>query len=222
MGLLYLFRHGETDLTQGCYCGSSDPPLSAQGQVQAARIGEFLRDKRIAAIYASPLLRAVQTAEPSAAALALEIRTVEAVREVDFGEWEELSFAEVRERYREQWRRREADLYAVAPPGGESYRDLFARVVPAFHDLLARHADEMIAVFGHKSVNRIFLASALNMPVAHYRRIGQDPGAVNMISAHDGRIEILTINERCHFGVSAGDAARGVNESSAARGRGIG
>ena len=209
MATLFLFRHGETDLTHGRYCGSLDPPLNEKGRNQAERVAEFLRHQGIGAIYASPMLRAVQTAEPSARGLGLEIRVLEALREVSFGEWEGLTFAEARERYPDDWRSRDADPYFVPPPGGETYRELAARVLPAFYQLIERHRDdETIAVFAHKSVNRVLLTNVLKMPVAYYRRIELDPGALTIVRSLDAGLEVLAVNECCHLGLSAGDRAR--------------
>lgn len=218
MGLLYLFRHGETDLIEGRYCGSGNPPLNKCGREQAARIAEFLRSKPISAIYASPMLRAVQTAEPSARVLATEITTVAALREVDFGEWEGLTFAQARARDPEIWRRREADPLAVAAPGGEPYCDLVARSTPAFDELRARHRNEDIAVFAHKSVNRFFIARLLLMPLPHFRRIGQEPAAVTIIKSRGDSVTVLTINERCHLGLSGGDLCRVLSGAPGATG----
>ena len=212
MSTIFLFRHGETDMTHGRYCGSSDPPLNERGRQQAECIRDFLRSESIAAIYSSPLRRATQTAEPSARALGLEIIPVVALREADFGEWEGLTFEEARRRYPAQWCAREADPYSVAPPGGESYRDLLARIVPAFDDLLVRHGDATIAVFAHRSVNRLFMTRVFTMPVAHYRRIQCDPAALSIVRSHNGRVEILKINERCHLGMTAGDIARALSK----------
>ena len=218
MGLLFLFRHAETELTQGRYCGSGDPPLSERGRDQAARIAELLRRRPIAAIYSSPQGRAVQTAEPSGQALDLEVRTVEHLREIDFGAWEGLSFEAAREHYPEAWRARQADPYSAAAPGGETYRDLAARVIPAFDDLLVRHCDNFIAVFGHQSVNRVFLAYLLGIPVAYYRRIGQEPGAVSVVKSGASGVEVLTVNERCHLGFSGGDLCRALSGAQVAEG----
>jgi broad specificity phosphatase PhoE len=216
MSTIFLFRHGETDMTHGRYCGSSDPPLNERGREQAERICDLLRSETIAAIYASPLRRALETAEPSARALGLEIIPVSALREADFGAWEGMTFDEVRRLYPAQWSAREADPYSVAPPGGESYRDLLARIEPAFEDLLGSHGDATIAVFAHRSVNRLFMTRVFSMPVAHYRRIQCDPAALTVIKSHNERVEILKINERCHLGATAGDIARGLSDNAEA------
>jgi broad specificity phosphatase PhoE len=160
----------------------------------------------------------MQTAEPSGQALDLEVRTVEDLREIDFGAWEGLSFEAAREHYPEAWQARQADPYSAAPPGGESCRDLAARVLPAFEELVTRHRGDDIAVFAHESVNRVFLAHLLSMPAAYYRRIGQEPGAVSVIKSRDGSVEVLTINGRCHLGFSGGDLCRALSGGEAAEG----
>lgn len=209
MGLVLLLRHGETDMTQGRYCGSSDPPLNARGREQAARIANLLRRKSLAAIYSSPLLRALQTAEPTAHALGLQVRVIDALREINFGRWEGLTFADARRRYPAEWQQRQADPYAVAPPDGENYRDLVARVLPAFEELFARHPNDDFAVFGHKSVNRVLVACILEMPIAYYRRIELAPGALTVLRLRNGRRELLALNDCCHLGARPGQWPRG-------------
>ncbi|UCH35451.1 MAG: histidine phosphatase family protein [Armatimonadota bacterium] len=208
MGTLFLFRHGETDLSAGHYCGATDPPLNEHGRRQAAGVRDYLRGQSVAAIYASPMRRAVETAEPAADALGLETCTIPALREVDFGEWEGRGLDEVRERYPELWQRRQEDPFSVTPPGGERYSDLAARVLPAFDELIADHQEDAIVVVAHMSVNRIFLAHVLHMPMEYLRRIGQDTAALSLIALDGERIEILTMNERCHLAGPASDPTR--------------
>jgi broad specificity phosphatase PhoE len=208
MGIILLFRHGETDLTLGRYCGSTDPPLNERGREQADQVAALLREHQPAAVYSSPLRRAAETAEPAANALGLRVQTIDALREIDFGEWEGLTFAEARERDAAHWARRQDDPYGVSPPRGETYRELVARVLPAFRDLFERHAGDTVAVFAHKSVIRVLVTDVLSMPVSYYRRIELDPGALCIVRAHDGHREVLSVNECCHLGVSAGDRAR--------------
>ncbi|HML12664.1 MAG TPA: histidine phosphatase family protein [Xanthobacteraceae bacterium] len=138
--LIYYVRHGETDWNvEGRLQGWHDPVLNAHGRRQAAVCADILRDLierdgRSPADYgyvASPLQRARQTAEIMRAALGLapadygvDLR----LREIGFGEWEGLTFREIRSRAPQALAARERDKWAFVPPGGESYAQVALRM----------------------------------------------------------------------------------------------
>ena len=143
---LHLIRHGETDWNRdGRIQGHSDPPLSAAGREQAQALAERLAAEPIGALWASDLRRAVETAEPLAARLGLEIRTSPALCERDFGVNEGRVAAEVA-----------AELGTVAGtawhgpddrhPQGESKREVYERVAAFLDLLLAESRAEEIAL----------------------------------------------------------------------------
>src|ERR1700689_5961222 len=95
-----LLRHGQTPMSvQKRYAGRSDIPLTEVGLQQAAAAAKRLASAGIDVIVASPLLRAGQTAGEVAAATGAPGGTEDGFRETDFGAWEGLTFAEVRERW---------------------------------------------------------------------------------------------------------------------------
>ncbi len=97
---LVLVRHGETDWNaEHRFQGHADPPLNDRGRAQAHALADELRGTPFDAAYTSPLRRAAETAEILAVELQLPVRPVEALREIDVGEWQGLTRAEVRERY---------------------------------------------------------------------------------------------------------------------------
>ena len=138
--LLYYIRHGETDWNvEGRLQGWHDPALNAVGRRQAAVCGDILRDliKRdghTPADYgyvASPLQRARQTAEIMRAALGLDpgdYRVDPRLREIGFGEWEGLTFRDVRSRAPQALAERERNKWSFVPPGGESYAHVAVRM----------------------------------------------------------------------------------------------
>src|ERR1017187_7462065 len=139
-----LLRHGQTPMSvQKRYAGVSDVPLTDTGVSQAAAAAHRLASAGIDAIVASPLLRAVQTAEEVAAAAGVPVMTDEGFRETDFGAWEGLTFAEVRERWPAEVTSWLADP-AVAPPGGESFTEVSERVIAALHRVLAERERQTV------------------------------------------------------------------------------
>lgn len=146
-------RHGETAWNKDARIqGQLDIPLNDTGLWQAERTADALRGEPIAAVYASDLLRAAQTAQAIADAQQLTLRRMPELRERHFGDcqgcrWTDLEVE--RPDITDAWRRRVPDF---APPGGESLLDLRARVENAFHSLGERHAGEQIVVVAHGGV----------------------------------------------------------------------
>jgi probable phosphoglycerate mutase len=157
MALIYLLRHGQTSFNaEGRIQGSIDVPLNARGRAQAQRNGsvlnELIGDKQRFDFIASPLLRTRQTMEIVRTAMSLEpeaYRTDDRLQEIRFGAWGGMTMAEIAERDSENYRRREADLWNVAPPEGECFRDLYARVM----DWLAGVTSDSVVV-AHGGTNR--------------------------------------------------------------------
>ncbi len=203
MGIVWLVRHGETAFGEGepRYCGSSDVPLTSRGVAQAEAIAKALATRSLAALYITDLCRTAQTAAPLARCTGLAPVICVALREVDYGEWEGRTYAEVADQWPELYPRWKAAPDAVAPPGGETFAQLAARILPAFTALAQRHAGEEIAIIAHKSVNRTLLCCLLELPVSRYTRIHQEPGAINRILVEPHRTVVTGVNDLCHLRV---------------------
>ena len=171
--VIYFIRHGETDWNAAHRLqGSRDRPLSAVGREQASRCGDLLRDLlardgRAAAeldYVSSPLLRARASMELVRIGLGLDpsgYRTDERLTEIAFGEWEGLTFADLKSRAADLLARREQDPWHFVPPGGESYVQLLARV-SAWHASLTRDA----VVTSHLNTGRALMAHLRIAPLA--------------------------------------------------------
>jgi probable phosphoglycerate mutase len=169
MPVVYYVRHGRTDwnLAQRLQ-GRCDVPLNAAGCAQAARCGEILRDllaadgRAPAALdyVSSPLQRARRTMEIARTALGLEphgYAVDERLTELDFGEWDGLTYADVLARDKDVIARREADKWAFLPPGGESYAQLALRVGDWYRALprdavVAAHGGTARALMAHLAI----------------------------------------------------------------------
>ena len=123
------------------------------------------------AVYASTLQRAWRTADLIAASHDLSVTRLGAWNEVNYGEWEGLGESEIAEKYGELWRARVADPWQIAPPGGESYQMLWARLAPAWAQILEKHKGQSIAVVGHNGSLRVLLCQLLGAPPANARRL---------------------------------------------------
>ena len=141
-------RHGHTDLNALHEVhGRIDDPLDERGLAQAAALGQLFEGFPLSAVYASPLQRAVQTAEPVAAATGLTVVADPDLMDRDYGPWTGHVKAEV-----------EAEFGAVDnAPGVEPWDSFSERVTAAFLVLATRHAGEMVAVTAHDAVNQAVL-----------------------------------------------------------------
>src|SRR5918999_1946555 len=145
---ILLARHGETDWNrEDRFQGHADPPLNELGRQQARELAESLADSGVAAVYASPLARASETAKIVAEVLGLPVETRTALREVDVGSWQGLTRDQVETRYPDDFRR-----WLHAGEGwsdGESYDELGRRGVADLLVLAAKHPGERILVVTH-------------------------------------------------------------------------
>jgi alpha-ribazole phosphatase len=158
MSDILFIRHAETDMA-GTFCGHSDPDLNARGHRQTFDLIDRLRPKNIGTVYTSDLRRAQTTAEAIASTFGIECRLRRALREINFGEWEGLTWKEIEQRdeaYARQWM---AEHPLLPAPEGEAFRDFEQRVLKEVAFLSTKAAEQDIAVVTHAGVLRTVLCS---------------------------------------------------------------
>jgi len=199
---LFLVRHGATVLTaEDRFAGSTNVLLSDEGREQARRLGERLHGEAIAAVYASPLTRTMETARLLAEPHRLSIQPVEALREIDHGRWEERTRAEVEKLYPEEYTSWEADPYTFAPEGGETGLSVTARALPAILSIVSAHPGHTVLVVSHKATIRLLLSSLLGFDPRTYRdRLDQSPACLNVLDFKEpGRARLTLFNDISHY-----------------------
>ena len=187
-----LVRHGET---------ASNVPLNetglAQAQAVAARIAQGWHP---AALYASPIKRAMQTAQIIGERCQLTPIPYQGIIDIDFGQWTGLPFDEVKQRWPE-----ELDNWIAHPgethiPGGESLAEMHLRARQALRELSVRHSGQTIILVGHTVINRVLIMETVDIPDDCFWYIGQDTCALNLIRAEiNGRYSLLSLNDTCHL-----------------------
>lgn len=195
-----LLRHGQTPMSvQKRYAGLSDVPLTGTGVDQAAAAAKRLASASIGAIVSSPLRRAVRTAEEVVAVTGVPMVTDEGFRETDFGAWDGLTFAEVRERWPAEMASWLANP-AVAPPGGESFADVSMRVTEALQRVLTSHARQNVLIVSHVTPIKTLVAAALLAPPAALYRMHLDLAALCEIDWYaDGPAVLRSFNDTAHL-----------------------
>lgn len=179
MRQLTLVRHGVTDWnTSGRFQGHSDVPLSAAGRAQAAALANHLQDRtsKVDLVYASPLLRARETAETVFPGRDLVLD--ERLKELHFGAFEGATQTE-NERH-PAWDDWFADPFSRQTPGGESYEDLMLRAA-AWLDGLPKDADSF--AFAHAGTIRMLISHVLGLARPTWRK--------RIYLAHTGMTRIL-------------------------------
>src|SRR2546430_9237653 len=142
---VFMVRHGATVMSaEDRFAGATDVELSDEGREQTRRLAERLSGEKIAAVYASPLGRTLETAQILAAPHKLEVQTRDGLREISHGRWEQMTRREVEEKFPEEAAAWEKDPYTFAPLGGESGLAVTARAVPALIALVREHAGQNI------------------------------------------------------------------------------
>jgi ribonuclease H / adenosylcobalamin/alpha-ribazole phosphatase len=197
-----LLRHGATAYTaekRFSGSGGADPWLSPEGEAQARAVAaEIIRRRPIDAVVSSPLHRARQTANLVAEALGLPVREVETLRECAFGEWEGLTFAEVQQLWPEELSAWLADT-SVAPPGGESFDAVAARVRRARDQLLARHPGRTVLAVSHVTPIKLLVRDALAAPLSALYRMELSPASLTEIDWYaEGAASLRQFNDDAH------------------------
>ena len=209
MTRVYLIRHGATSLNrevpyriQG---RKTDAPLDSTGIEQARRAGAVLAGARLAAVYASPLLRAVETARRIGRPHGLEPVAVAGVIEADVGRWEGLTWDEARALDPGPCAEFLARPGTVPYPEGESFLVVQRRAAPAVAALAAAHPGGRIAIVSHNVVNRACLAAWLGVPIDRAREIRQANGGINVIDFDGDAIRVEMLNAGFHLEGMAGE-----------------
>ena len=199
---LFLVRHGSTTLSaEDRFAGATNPPLSGEGRAQASRLAQRLARASLAAVYASNLGRALETARILAGPHSLDVHERPELREISHGRWEGLTRAEVEARFPEEAAGWDADPYTFAPAGGESGLAVTARALPALLDIVRAHAGQKVLVVSHKATIRLLLSSLLGFDPRRYRdNLDQSPAALNIVDFRDTtRARLMLFNDTSHY-----------------------
>jgi broad specificity phosphatase PhoE len=183
---LWLVRHGFTEWnTEQRFCGHSDIPLSASGRAQAHWLAQRLQQEEISSIYTSDLVRARETAEiiASSRAESVQVKVSTAWREIDFGAWEGLTYAEIAAQFEDRLGFF-SDLEHSSPPGGEAPVHMVQRVLRALTTVV--WTDDMplrgdTVIVSHGGPLRTLVCSMLGMSLERHWQFCLDPGSLSAI-----------------------------------------
>ncbi|MFT3799738.1 MAG: histidine phosphatase family protein [Burkholderiaceae bacterium] len=203
---IILARHGHVDwIAPERFRGRAELALSPLGERQAKALGRRIAQSwKPDLIHTSPLSRCMHTGGAIAEAAGARTEVLEALADIDYGEWQGLTHEEVRSRWPD-----EARAWFDAPdlaviPGGETLADVLVRALKVLQLVLRHHAGRTVVLVGHDSINRVLLLQCLGLPLSRYWRIKQEPCCVNEITVDGDAFTIHRINETHHtLGLSA-------------------
>lgn len=196
---ILLVRHGETDWNKvRRFQGRSDVPLNRTGRDQAHALALALKQEPITAIYSSPLLRALETAQIiKAFHTSAPLLQAEGLAEMDLGDFEGMlaqQWAEEYPDFRKAWL--ETPL-SVTMPGGESLQEVQTRAMDTLERITKRFPPEStLLVCSHSFVNRTILCHALNLSLDRFREVRQETSALNILYKRGEQWYAEAVNER--------------------------
>lgn len=198
---IILVRHGQTKWnSEGRVQGRTDIPLNARGMAQAEAVGEWLSGRKLDAVYASPLMRAHDTAKAIADRQGVCVKLLGEMIEIDFGLWEGKTSRELSKEFPEFWVdwSWHLDEEKSAMMRAESAYSILARAKRAVGAVMEENAaDATVAIVSHTMPIKLLMADAVGIPLENMRQVKVDNCGVCEIEPHKGeQSKLITWNER--------------------------
>lgn len=200
MPLLLLIRHGENEYVKTGKMAGRLPGvhLNERGRQQADQLAQALAHAPLKAIYASPLERALETAEPIAAGRKLEIQLRPDLMDNDIGKWQGRSWKVLRRT--KKWKLVQGAPSRFRFPEGESFLETQTRIASCLDEIAASHKPKDIAaVVFHADPIKLAVAHYIGLPLDHFQRLGCDTGSVTFLYVGEGSAHLMRLNQRPPF-----------------------
>ncbi len=196
---LYLVRHGETQRNrEHLVQGQGVHGLTELGARQALAAAHALEKEGITALYASPLVRALETARLIGSNLGLHVQLAPGLEEMDTGELDGLTPAEMRSRYPEFMARWSRDAGSAHLPGGESLSIVLERAWRAVETIAKQHREGNVAAVSHNFTICTLVCKALDVPLSSFRRFRVDLGSISAIEFTGEQPRLVLLNSVSH------------------------
>ncbi|MEI8132874.1 MAG: histidine phosphatase family protein [Leptolinea sp.] len=194
MAILILARHGETDVIGKRLTGRiTGIHLNTKGREQAQAIADKLVDRKIGAIFSSPLERTMETARPLSERCNIPISPHSGLIEINFGAFQGRPYKQLQKL--KLWEKIQATPSQVTFPAGESFVTAQQRMVASLEEIASVMGEDDVAVcFSHSDPIRLAVAYFLNMALDDFQRLSIDPASLTMLSISDGKPHLGSIN----------------------------
>jgi len=198
---IYLIRHGRTkDNEEKRFVGWQDTDLSEEGCLQAEKLALRFQDKKIGALYSSDLLRAIKTAEILGKKQGIKPRKSNMLREINFGEWEGLTYEEIMHSYKKEAQKWLKNPLLYSPPGGESLLQVYARMEKFLNSLSPpENNDEAIVLVSHGGAILSVLHKYLGLRKEDIWKIKIKNTAISLLQKKGALFEVVFFNDVRHI-----------------------
>ena len=202
MTTFLIIRHGYSKSNEhGYFTGQTDVALSELGLKQAAQTAQYLADRhKVDFLYSSPLQRAYHTALPISKLLHLPIETIEDLKEINGGEWEEKTPEEILQLYKDDYTLWLNDIGVARCTGGENMFEVQTRAANALRELAKKHDGCTVAVTVHAGVIRALQCLWQNLPLSEMKNIPWVGNAsISIVTCENGEFTPLSIGSIAHL-----------------------
>jgi probable phosphoglycerate mutase len=200
MPIILLIRHAENEyVAKGRLAGRlPGVHLNEKGRKQAETLAKVLSRAPIKAIYASPLERCLETAQPLAEALELDVIPREGLLEIDFGDWQDKTLKQLRRR--KLWKIVQGNPARMQFPGGETFANAQVRIANELEALSQTHRPkDLIACFSHSDLIRLAVAYYIGTPLDLFQRIAVSPASISTLHLGEHVTRVLNLNQTLSF-----------------------
>lgn len=193
-------RHGETDWNRRqIFRGTHDIPLNENGRAQAKLLGMGLKDRSIAAVYTSPLSRAVETAEIALGQKGVKIGLDERLTDLCYGDWQGLEEAEVKRRWPTEYENWMCRPESMRVPGGDTLAEVSQRAFGAMAEVAAKHLGETVVIVAHRVVNKLLVLGTLGLGLERFPFIRQDNCCIDEFERSERGYVVVSLNDTNHL-----------------------
>jgi len=200
MAVILLVRHGENDYVKKGLMAGRLPGvhLNKNGQKQAQALADKLVGAPVKAIYSSPLERAMETAEPIARILSLDIMPRPGLIEIDIGEWQDQKLKGLRRQ--KIWKIVSSAPSRMKFPGGETFAEAQIRICKEI-DMLSRQYEpkDLVICVSHADPIRLAVAYFLGLPLDLFQRLSIAPASISVLDLGEMGSRLLTLNYEISF-----------------------
>jgi probable phosphoglycerate mutase len=206
MTIVLLVRHGENDyVKKGRLAGRlAGVHLNEKGRAQAQAVADKLAGATIKAVYSSPLERTMETAQPIAIALGVEVIPREGLVEINFGEWTDQKLKGLSRL--KLWKVVQNFPSMARFPGGETFREAQCRVVEEINSLAGMYEPkDIIVCVSHSDTIKLAVAFYIGLPLDMFQRLMVSPGSINVLNVGEASSSLLALNYDLSFSLPKPD-----------------
>jgi probable phosphoglycerate mutase len=197
---IHLIRHGQTDWNkEAVFRGRADKPLNMTGKREGLAVAFALEDTSLSGVYASPLARAIQTLEETADRHGQDVKVVEDLTDIDFGQWQGKPKDEVARDFTDGYRTWMDHPEEMEFPGGESLVGAADRAAAAIEKLADEHEGRQLAVCTHRVICKAIVCRLVGIDLARFWQIKIDTASITALNRHQGRWILEKLNTDFHL-----------------------